>query len=83
MTQALFGEENEMTAKDILCNDKGVVMYNESTRLSVRKIADRYQAFMYDNDDDDLMLNLEFSRDYAERLRDYLTKSLEMEATHE
>ena len=83
MTQTLFGEENEMTAKDILCNDKGVVMYNESTRLSVRKIADRYQAFMYDNDDDDLMLNLEFSRDYAERLRDYLTKSLEMEATHE
>lgn len=72
-----------MTAKDILCDDKGVIMYNESTRLSVRKIGDRYQAFMYDIDNDDMMLSLEFSKEYAERLRDYLTKSLEKEATHE
>jgi len=77
MTQTLFGEENEMTAKDILCDDKGVIMRSDQATLSVRKLRDRYQVFMYEKDEDGAMISIEFFKEYAEALRDYLTKSLE------
>lgn len=75
MAQTLFGEENEMTAKSILHDDKGVIMYNESVRLSIRKIGERYQAFMYESEEDGAMINMEFSKEYAEALRDYLIEA--------
>lgn len=75
--KTLFGEENEFTAKSILEDDKGVIICNENSRLSISKLRDRYQVFMYEKDEDGAMISIEFFKEYAEALRDYLTKSLE------
>lgn len=76
MTQTLFGVENEMTAKHIICDENGVIMRSDQATISIRKIGDRYQAFMYESEEDGAMINIEFSKEHAGRLVEYLTSSL-------